>query len=416
MHFAYTSVDLYGYCVTSYKGYKHHRSYGDLRDPVMRDYFGLITMMAYELIASGESRLLSLLCVKNKIEYKPRYFSISTDAIGQQFNYGACSGLKDYDLYPIVQSLRALFQKNYDEFQNVYMNFTNYLFGDWSLDSSREEIPGILQGIDAAILELRGKTDPHQIQELLLRHDQQAKQIKSQENLLAKQERQLTELKRQMETQRQQPETRKKPLAEQEGPPTGQSRSLEERELAPPAQKPEPIKSSQPISQTEESAPVDCLPFSERLKVLADNRQKADKIILQNIQNLQKNLQAELQEIAKIREGLEFETLKESISQVVAIHGLLWDILEGHSLNDVDAAKGYGNLIDCCDNLQKNIVQALAMLGVTYINDADIPYAPNIHRTQPGVRPTRNAMVTRILRPGFSYRSKTLEKAIVELQ
>ncbi len=400
----------------------------------MWHYVGLINTMFYELIALGQSPLLSVLCVVNRIKYKPAHFSLSTDNIRLKSNYD--SWKSTCDLHLIVKSLLKLFQKDLCGLYNIHEKSIGYLFKGYVLtnDSDLNDISNTLKAIDGAMRELKGTADPQQIMELMQRHDQQAEQIKSQEKQLTdqkqqiteliqcrdqqaeqikSQEKQLTELKQQLAIQRQQPETQEEPLADMNSPSALQNQSLEEKEL-PWGRKQKSAGLTPQTAQVEEPDPLSCLPFSERLKVFASNRQKVDEDILQEIQHLRNDLQSELQEIAKIREGLEFETLQESISQVLAIHGLLWDILESHPMKDVNS--GYYNLIDCCDDLRKNIVEALAMLGVTYINDAGIPYVPSMHRTQPGVLPTRNAMITKVLRPGFSYRSKTLEKAVVELQ
>ena len=394
-------------------------------------YIDLIKTMFFELIVSDQSPLLSYLC-ENQIEYHPKYFILSTHGIERHSNF---------DLYPIVQSLSAIFQENFQVCFTVFEKNAQYLFANYQLPlEAGRQILECLMDIDTAMGRLKGKANLQQVAELTQCCNQQKEQIVLQRQQLEKQKSQLAEKEQQLTAQRQQLMTQEQQLAEQkrelavrEQQPTvereqqpavqenqiteqerqqiAQSQHSEERELSLEQELGSVIV--QEISRIEESNQMEHLSLPEKLRLFASNRQREDEDLLQRIQHLQVDLQAELQEIAKIREGLEYETLRESIMQVLAIHDLLWNILENHPMPD--SAAGYDNLIYSCQDLKENVVEALTMLGVTYINDTGVPYLPHMHRTPRGIQPVRNAMITKVLRPGFSYRSQTLEKAIVEL-
>lgn len=97
----------------------------------------------------------------------------------------------------------------------------------------------------------------------------------------------------------------------------------------------------------------------------------------------------------------------------ISIFYLIDETLRCHpDYNDPDS---YENLIESCREFGEAVKQSLAMLGVTPICDTDIPYDPESCQVEPGERPKRSSRVVRILKPGFRYKGKVLEKAMVEL-
>lgn len=430
MYLTNNSVELYRELL-SYRAQYRYQGNNVIEETVRWYYMDLIKTMFFELIVSDHSPLLSCLCEK-QIEYHPKHFVLSANGIEKQSNF---------DLYPIVQSLSALFQNDFQACSNAFVCNVGYLFINCQLpETYGRHILEYLVDIDNAMEKLKGKKNSQKAEELRQCCSQQKEQIESQKQQLAEQKnqlaakeqqltiqrQQLTTLKQQLEEQKreldvreqqptvereQQPAVQENQITEQERQQIAQSQHSEERELSLEQESSSVI--IQEISKIEESNQMEHLSLPEKLRLFASNRQREDEDLLQRIQHLQVDLQAELQEVAKIREGLEYETLRESIMQVLAIHDLLWNILENHPMPD--SAAGYDNLIYSCQDLKENVVEALTMLGVTYINDTGVPYLPHMHRTPRGIQPVRNAMITKVLRPGFSYRSQTLEKAIVEL-
>ena len=146
---------------------------------------------------------------------------------------------------------------------------------------------------------------------------------------------------------------------------------------------------------------------------LAENRRANDSAISEQIQALQVSLQDELKQIMAIREGIDYNLTQEAINQFISLFTLLSETLIYHPNNE--NKDSYTNLVESCEDFLENIKQSLAMLGVAIINDVGKPFDPEKHKTVRGVQPTRMATISKVVKIGFAYKNKVLEKAEVEL-
>ncbi|MDO5132837.1 MAG: nucleotide exchange factor GrpE, partial [Eubacteriales bacterium] len=151
----------------------------------------------------------------------------------------------------------------------------------------------------------------------------------------------------------------------------------------------------------------------EKLCGFASERAAADENILDGILDLQRKMQDGLKQIREIREGVEYSFVQEAVQQLIALYCQVDDILQYHP--DSGNPGGYEDLIESCGIFGENILQSIAMLGASQICDVNVRYDPQLHRTPPGVRPSRGSRITKVARPGFVYKDKVLEKARVEI-
>lgn len=152
---------------------------------------------------------------------------------------------------------------------------------------------------------------------------------------------------------------------------------------------------------------------TDKLNKFAENRKANDLALSEQIEQLQLSLQNELQQIIAIREGIDYNITQEAISQFVFLFSLLNDTLQYHSGSN--RKDGYSNLIESCEDLLENIMQSLTMLGVEMINDVGKPFDPGRHKAVSGMQPKRLSSVTKVVKIGFIYKNKVLEKAEVEI-
>lgn len=153
--------------------------------------------------------------------------------------------------------------------------------------------------------------------------------------------------------------------------------------------------------------------LTEKLNQLAKDRRANDSALSEQIQQLQMSLQDELKQIMSIREGIDYNITQEAISQFILLFSLVSETLQYHP-NEKNK-DSYYNLIESCEDFLENIKQSLAMLGVTIINDVGAAYAPERHRVASGQKPMRNGIVSKVVKIGFAYKNKVIEKAEVEL-
>lgn len=153
--------------------------------------------------------------------------------------------------------------------------------------------------------------------------------------------------------------------------------------------------------------------LTDKLNQLAENRKASDGAISEQVQQLQVILQNELKQIMAIREDIDYNIMREAICQFISLFSLLSETLQYHP-ND-DNKDSYYDLIESCKDFLENIKQSLAMLGVTIINDVGKPFDTEKHKAVRGMQPSRLAAVTKVVKIGFIYKNKVLEKAEVEL-
>ena len=178
-----------------------------------------------------------------------------------------------------------------------------------------------------------------------------------------------------------------------------------------------PAPPTQPAEKI--SAPID-ESDAKLLRTLAQARHADDKKILDEIEILQLTLQEELprlqnalKKISDIRDGLDFATLAEPINQLIQLFDKLDDTLQRHPIPD--AQKGYDNLLRLCKNFSRLIERSLAMLGVEFIDETNVPINPDRHDVANTSALVDGATVSKILRVGFVCKGQILRKAEVEV-
>jgi molecular chaperone GrpE (heat shock protein) len=154
---------------------------------------------------------------------------------------------------------------------------------------------------------------------------------------------------------------------------------------------------------------------TDQLNQLAEKRIKDDVALTEKIQSLQMSLQDELKQIMEIREGIDYNTTEEAIRQFMELYSLLSDILQYHHPNKEENER-YCDLVDSCEDFLECIVQSLAILGVMLINDPPgTKFDSERHKSAHNATPQRQNIITRVVKIGFAYKNKVLEKATVEL-
>ncbi|MBO1306308.1 nucleotide exchange factor GrpE [Enterococcus sp. 669A] len=154
--------------------------------------------------------------------------------------------------------------------------------------------------------------------------------------------------------------------------------------------------------------------LAEWLNQFAENRQAGDAKLSEEVKRVQLVVQDELNQIMLLREDIEFNILQEPINQLISLFSLFSDSIEYHSNNE-RTDSSYTNLIESGVDFLENILQSLAMMGVTIINDAQKPFNPARHKSISATQPTRSSTVTKVVKIGFEYKGKVFEKAKVEI-
>lgn len=153
--------------------------------------------------------------------------------------------------------------------------------------------------------------------------------------------------------------------------------------------------------------------LTDKLNAFAEKRKAHDLALSEQFEQLQVSLQNELKQIREIREGIDYNITQEAISQFISLFSLLNDTLLYHS--NSNSKESYTNLIESCEDLLANIIQSLAMLGVTIIDDVGKTFDPGKHKAVSGMQPNHLSTITKVVKIGFIYKNKVLEKAEVEI-
>lgn len=151
----------------------------------------------------------------------------------------------------------------------------------------------------------------------------------------------------------------------------------------------------------------------QELNSIAKNRTADDEKIIAEIIKVQAAAQNSLKAISEIRDGLDFRTLQEPITQLIFLYHKLDDNLKRHP--QTDAQKGYSALIKRCQKFLDYITQSLEMLGVELISASGGAFNPDLHKILDDEKISTNSTVTKIKKIGFIYKGKILEKATVEV-
>ena len=167
-------------------------------------------------------------------------------------------------------------------------------------------------------------------------------------------------------------------------------------------------------------ADEDAAAFSLELQNISQARHADDELIIDELKKIQLSMQDEvstlrtsLKHIAEVRDGIDFALMREPITQLIELHRKLADNLKLHPQDDVQ--KGYNSLLRRCTGFLKYITQSLAMLGVELIDETGCMVDPDKHIVEDETRASLNATVEKIIRVGFIYKGKVLEKAVVEI-
>lgn len=160
--------------------------------------------------------------------------------------------------------------------------------------------------------------------------------------------------------------------------------------------------------------------FLQSLNNISENRKNNDEKIIDEIKKIQLSMQAEaetiqksLKQISDLRDEIDFRGMDEPIRQMIQLYYKLSENLKRHP--QADEKKGYDALIKRCNSFLKYITQSLAMLGVEIINDTGKIFDPDKNKISDDAENPLDATVTKILKAGFIYKGKVLEKAEVEI-
>ena len=158
----------------------------------------------------------------------------------------------------------------------------------------------------------------------------------------------------------------------------------------------------------------------KNLDAIAENRKSDDEKIVDEIKKVQQAMQDELdtvqkslKQIAEIREGLDYRSLKEPIYQLIQLYHKLYDNVKRHPA--ADTAKGYAKLIKSCNSFLTYVTQSLKMLGVELINETGGTFNPDKNKVADDEPVELDATVTKVNKIGFIYKGQVLEKAEVEV-
>lgn len=154
------------------------------------------------------------------------------------------------------------------------------------------------------------------------------------------------------------------------------------------------------------------------LDEIAQNRKSDDEKIVGEIKKVQQTMQDELsaiqqslKQVAEIRDGIDFRSMKEPIYQLIQLYHKLDDNLKRHPMADKE--KGYASLIKRCESFLKYVTQSLKMLGVELIDETGGKFNPDRNKIADDAPVSLNSTVTKIVKVGFAYKGQILEKAEV---
>ncbi|MDO4571115.1 MAG: nucleotide exchange factor GrpE [Planctomycetia bacterium] len=160
--------------------------------------------------------------------------------------------------------------------------------------------------------------------------------------------------------------------------------------------------------------------LTSKLNELAEKREDSDSCWERKVEQLQRELQSiveltqcELRTIGEIRDGIEYTFMDEARRQLISIFTLISETLEYHPREETQ--EGYRSLLESCEVFMEYTKQSLSMLGVSIINDLGKAFDPNRHKLVRGALPSRHSQVTKVLKIGFSYKGRVLEKSEVEI-
>lgn len=157
------------------------------------------------------------------------------------------------------------------------------------------------------------------------------------------------------------------------------------------------------------------------LDSIAKNRISDDEKIINAITTVQKSMQNEvatiqdsLKKILEIRDGIDFRTLEEPISQLINLYEKIDRNLKRHPMDNTE--KGYKELLGRCNSFLNYVIQSLEMLGVEIIRESGGTFDPDRNKIADNAEPVSlDSVVSKVNKFGFAYKGKIIEKAEVEV-
>ncbi|MBE6001372.1 MAG: hypothetical protein E7239_08310 [Sarcina sp.] len=372
----------------TYVLYGSNSSYVDRRAAYLEPYYiRIIEAMFFELVTGGSSSLLSLLCSRNGIQMDLENVRIDY----KQMKEGQAGS---YDIKPLLDGLNTAFSGDLSRCSTLYFgNHSKYVFQGMVFAKDFDHVAWIrkaLEELDRQMGRVRGR----QLQE-----DQETGQSDLQKSGLTENG-----------SAEEKPDTGLTEISSAEKEP-----DISLTEISSAEEKPDtgPTKNNSTEKKPEDTltgeAPGPAI-FPERLEEIASSRRKADEETAERLAVLQKAVQEELGQIRQIREGVEYNYVLEAVLQLVELYMQLDDVLRYHP--DTLNPESYTSLVETCHELRSNILQSLAFLDVTPVLRADVPYDPQFYQVTSGFRPARDSRVLKVLRPGFLFKGKVLQKAL----
>lgn len=401
---------------------KHVSIQGE-ENTLWRAYQSLLRTMLCELVLDRKSHLIDYLCEENGISFAAEHFKCF-QGVETTYHWS-------FDLFTLLRGLNALLKGEQSDVEANFDEYSTYLFtanapGKSTKFLIKKEIKEFLQEIDQNLGRIKGTVlaqaeAQKQETKILPPNSLRPKLTSSQENLdelrksLKEQEQKMHEWQQRLNDQQRALEIQAQEL--------GKAKELAKEQKKTQEQEWQPLDfqgTGQMQQSSKSSAHMEVFQLAEqKLREFTQTRRADDSRLLDELKKLQSNMQEGLQAIMQTREGIEYAAMQEAISQLLLLHEEMWEILKFHPVDwKKDYKEDYNNLVDSCKELQANIVQALAMLGVEPISSTNVPYDGKYHQAEQSVRVPvpRGAMVKSVLRPGFQYKEKILEKAIVQWQ
>lgn len=319
----------------------------------LRNYYLQIVMtIFYELTTQRKSALLSLMCSMNNVRLTPKNFVLPVS----QLRFSISTG---FDLLTMVYGLHMALSENLNSCAQIFDESSKEVFRGAGLDTKNFQVLyTCLQMLDDSIGQLRGEKVVEKRVEVPV------------ERIVVK--RVEVPVEKRVEV---------------------------------------PIERT-PAAQDET--------LTRGLDELSHKRQDEDEKILGAIKNVQLALQEELprlrstlKTIADIRDGIDFKTMQEPISQLLQLYDKLTETLQRHP--QADAQKGYDSLIKRCARFAGYLEQSLAMLGAQLIKETNTPLDVGRHEAINAARPSEASFVAKVLRVGLIYKGQVLRKAEVEV-
>lgn len=343
----------------------------------LRNYYLQIVMtIFYELTTQKKSSLMSLMCSMNNVRLTPKNFVLPVS----QLRFSISTG---FDLLTMVYGLHMALSENLNSCAQIFDESSKEVFRGAGLDTKNFQVLyTCLQMLDDSIGQLRCEKVVEKRVEVPVERIVEKRVEVPVERIVVKRVEVPVEKRVEVPVER-----------------------IVEKRVEVPIER--------------KSAAQDET-LTRGLDELSHKRQTEDEKILGAIKNVQLALQEELprlqstlKTIADIRDGIDFKTMQEPISQLLQLYDKLTETLQRHPQSD--AQKGYDSLIKRCARFAGYLEQSLAMLGAQLIKETNTPLDVGRHEAINAARPSEASFVAKVLRVGLIYKGQVLRKAEVEV-